>query len=167
MTLGTGEAGTKETKDQFHCQLGSDDTSADRDDVHVVVLDALMRREGVVAERAPNSGQLARCDARADAAAADQHTAIGVAADDGTADRCRDVGIIDGIGARGADVTMSPRDRSSVRIGSRNGQPAWSDPKATFIGDPPPKALDVASMGRNGGGSTPPIQGVGPNRCRG
>jgi hypothetical protein len=53
-----------------------------------------VRREGIVAERAANSGQLARRDAGADSAAADQDAAIGLPADDGATDRRGDVGVV-------------------------------------------------------------------------
>ena len=52
---------------------------AETQDVHRVVLDALMGRERVVTERRTNADELVRGYRGADAAAADQYTAIGLA----------------------------------------------------------------------------------------
>src|SRR4051812_5321753 len=55
MALGTGEAGAKEIAHQLDRELGSDHARAERDDVHVVVLNPLVGRERVVAKGAANA----------------------------------------------------------------------------------------------------------------
>ena len=124
---------------QLDGELRPDHPRAERDDVHVVVLDALMGREGIVAERAAHAGQLARGDAGPDAAPADEDSAIGLARA-----RRRDRPPRRRRGSRRPAPARSepqstisnPLDRSSARIGSRSGHPAWSHPKATLIGIP-------------------------------
>ena len=53
-------------------RLDPDDPRAEGQDVHVVVLDALVGRVGVVADRRAHAADLVRGDARADAGAADR-----------------------------------------------------------------------------------------------
>ena len=61
-------------------ELGADHLGAEAEHVHVVVLDALVRRVGVVADRGADPGELAGRDRGADARAADEDAALGVAA---------------------------------------------------------------------------------------
>ena len=69
------------------------------------VLDALVGRVHVVAERGADAGDLVGGDADADAAAADEHAAIGLAGDDRFAGLQGEVGIIDGtVAAVGAAI---------------------------------------------------------------
>ena len=63
-------------------RLGPDDPGAERQDVHVVVLDALVGRVGVVADGGADAADLVRRDARADAGAADEDAALGLAVAD-------------------------------------------------------------------------------------
>ena len=56
--------------------LGADDPRAEGQHVHVVVLDALVRRVRVVAHGGAHAADLVRGDARADAGAADEDPAI-------------------------------------------------------------------------------------------
>ena len=66
------------------------------------MLDALVGGVDVVADRRADAGELAGGDARADAGAADQHAALGVAGEDRLADLARLVRIVDshGVGVR-------------------------------------------------------------------
>src|SRR5437773_4829238 len=66
------EARGHEGAHQLHGEGRTDDPSAQDEHVHVVVLDPLMRRVGVVADRGPDPRQLARRHRGPDAAAADQ-----------------------------------------------------------------------------------------------
>src|SRR4029077_10137499 len=54
------------------------DLRAEAEDVHVVVLDSLVRGVGVVTDRRTNAGDLARGDRGADAGAADENAALGL-----------------------------------------------------------------------------------------
>ena len=56
--------------------LDADDPGPERQDVHVVVLHALVRRVRVVADRRPDPADLVGRDGRADARAADQDAAV-------------------------------------------------------------------------------------------
>src|SRR4029079_1871510 len=64
------ELGLQEGVDQLHGQLVADDLGAEAHHVDVVVLDALVRRVHVVAERGADAGDLVGGDAGADAGAA-------------------------------------------------------------------------------------------------
>src|SRR5207244_1077534 len=57
----------------------ADDLGAEAEYVDVVVLDTLVRRVDVVAERGANAGHLVGGNAGADAGAADHHAAVGLA----------------------------------------------------------------------------------------
>jgi len=94
VALGTREPGTEEVPYQFDGELGTDHARAERDDVHVVVLDPLMSGEGIVTERTTNAGELARGDARPDAAPAHEDAALGLAFHDSAANGCRHIGIV-------------------------------------------------------------------------
>src|SRR5690348_8364547 len=65
------EAGTEEGAHELAAELGADDLGAETEDVHVVVLDALVRGVGVVADRGTDPGDLRGRDRGADARAAD------------------------------------------------------------------------------------------------
>src|SRR5262249_1789388 len=73
----------------------ADDLGSQAEDVHVVVLDALVRAVRVVADRRPDAYDLARGDSRADARAADEHAALRVAGEAGVADLLRLVRVVD------------------------------------------------------------------------
>src|SRR4051812_24548953 len=66
----------------------------EREDVHVVVLDALVRGIGVVADRRPDARHLAGRDRRADAGAADEDPAVRSPGPDRRADGLREVRIV-------------------------------------------------------------------------
>ncbi len=85
-------------------ELGSDDPGAEREHVQVVVLDTLMRGVAVMADRRANAAQLGRRDRCTDAAAAQQHPAIGIAALHRFADQLRDVGVVDRVGRMGSEI---------------------------------------------------------------
>ena len=51
---------------------------AEADDIHVVVLDSLVRGVHVVADRCPDPGDRARGDRGADTGAADEHATLGL-----------------------------------------------------------------------------------------
>ena len=72
--------------------------------VHVVVFDALMRGVRVVAHGRAHAGDLAGGDRRADAAAANQHAALGQTVGDRETERERVVRIVDGLRRVRTDV---------------------------------------------------------------
>src|SRR5919109_1695955 len=65
--------------DELAGELGADDLGTDAEHVHVVVLDSLVSGVGVVAGRTPDTRDLAGGDRRANARAADENTALGLA----------------------------------------------------------------------------------------
>ena len=72
--------------DKFECQLLTDDSTAHAEHVHIVVLNALMRRVSVVADAGPDARDLVRSNANTDATATDQDPSIGTTLDDLFAD---------------------------------------------------------------------------------
>src|SRR4051812_33021962 len=75
-------------------RLDADHARTEREDVHVVVLDALVRRIGVVADGRSDARHLAGRDRRADAGTADQDPAVGSPGPDRRPDGLREVGIV-------------------------------------------------------------------------
>ena len=98
------EPRSEERAHELMRELGADDAGAEDDDVHVVVFDALMRGIRVVAHGRAHAGDLAGGDRRADAAAANQHAALGQAVGDREPERERVVRVVDGIRRVRADV---------------------------------------------------------------
>jgi len=98
------EPGVEEGAHEFGREFRTDDARAEREHVHVVVLDALVRGIGVVAHARADAAHLVRGHARADAAPAQQHTALGLALLDGLADRAGVVGVVHRVGRVGAEV---------------------------------------------------------------
>src|SRR3954451_12118465 len=76
-------------------ELRADHFRAEAQNIHVVVLYALVRRIDVVTDGSPDSGDFRRCDRSADARPAYEHGPLGVAAPDRLADLARLVGIVD------------------------------------------------------------------------
>src|SRR6478752_1907683 len=77
------ELGVQVGGDQVLGEPGTDDLRADAQDVDVVVLDALVRRMHVVADRGPDALHLVGADRGADAGAADHQSTLGLARGDG------------------------------------------------------------------------------------
>src|SRR5881409_432978 len=80
-------------------QLEADHARPQREHIHVVVLDALVRGIRIVANRRPNARQLAGRDRRADAAAADEDPSLGAPVPYRLAHSERNIGIVDRIRA--------------------------------------------------------------------
>ena len=102
--------------DQLARQLGADDAAAEHEDVHVVVLHALVGRVRVVAETGADPGNPIRGHRRADAAAAHDDAALGPVFTQRFGDRLRVLAIVAGLAAVGADV-----DDLVVLLGERAG----------------------------------------------
>ena len=75
MALGLAELGGQKCFDQIPGQFCPNDAAAQANDVHVVVFDALPRREMIFDQGRANACNLIGADRRADAAAADGHAA--------------------------------------------------------------------------------------------
>src|SRR5919108_2399786 len=86
VALAAVEAGEQERADEVRGELRAHDVGAHAEDVHVVVLDALVCGVDVVANRGADPRHLAGGDRRADPRAADEDRALGVAAPDRLAD---------------------------------------------------------------------------------
>src|SRR2546428_733782 len=91
-------AGGHEGPHQLVGEGGAHDASAQDEHVHVVVLDPLVGRVGVVADGGPHAGQLVGGDRRPHPAAADEDAALPPALAHGQADRLREVGVVHGRG---------------------------------------------------------------------
>src|SRR5581483_7532769 len=96
VALFAGELRRREGADELDGDLRPNDTRAEGEHVHVVVLDALVRGVRVVADGTADAGDLVRRDRCADAAPADQHAAVSAAGCHRIADRAREVGVVDG-----------------------------------------------------------------------
>ena len=99
-----GEASVQERANQLAGELDTDDTTAEHQHVHVIVLNALVRRIGVVAQSGAHPGNPVGGHRRANAAPAEQDAALGPVLAQGSTDGLRIIGIVHGIGAVGAQV---------------------------------------------------------------
>src|SRR2546423_9833233 len=104
VTIATVEMWPEEGGDQIFGKRRPHDLGAEAEDVHVVVLDALMGRVDVVANGGADPGELAGGDRGAHTRSADEHTTLGVPAEDRLAEFARLVRIVDpdgvGIGSQ-------------------------------------------------------------------
>jgi predicted PurR-regulated permease PerM len=99
-----GEASVQERADQLPGKLGADDAAAQHQHVHVIVLDALVRRVGVMAKSGTNPGYPVGGHRCANPASAEENAALRLVLAQGLADRLRVIGIVHRIGAIGAQV---------------------------------------------------------------
>src|SRR4029450_9321409 len=88
------ELGGQEGIDQVPGDARAHRAAAHTEDVHVIVLDALLRREVVVDEPGPGARDLVRADRRAHAAAAHGHASMDCPRGDGLGQRYDEVGIV-------------------------------------------------------------------------
>ena len=88
------ERGGQEREGAFERRLRSDDPRAEREDVHVVVLDALVGGVRVVAHGGTDAGQLVRRDRGPDARPTDEDAAIGLAGLDGAPEPLGEVRVV-------------------------------------------------------------------------
>src|SRR5688500_2566770 len=95
VTLGAVEPCLEEGTDELRRELPPDDLRPEAEDVHVVVLDALMGRVRVVADRGADPRQLAGRDRGAHAGATDEHGALRSTRPDRIADLLRLVRVVD------------------------------------------------------------------------
>src|SRR5829696_3384983 len=110
--LAAVEARAEEGAREVDGELGADHLGAEAEHVHIVVLDALMRRVDVVADRGSNPGELAGGDRGAHARAADEDPALGVAVQDRVAELARLVRVVDTLRIRvGAEVDRLVSER--------------------------------------------------------
>src|SRR5262249_25031064 len=98
------EASVQEGANKLAGELDADDTTAEHQHVHVVVLNALVGRIGVVTQSGTNPWNPICGHRGANAAPAEQDTALGSVLAQGSTDSGRIVGIIHRIGAVGAQV---------------------------------------------------------------
>src|SRR3989442_544439 len=95
ITLATIEACPEKRGHQVPREGRPDDLGAEAEDVHVVVLNALVSRVDVVADRGANAPQLGGGDRGAHTGAADEDPTLGVPSEDGLADLASLVRIVD------------------------------------------------------------------------
>ena len=137
VALAAVEPGGEKGADEVDGELGADHLRAQAEHVHVVVLDALVRGVDVVADRGADARELAGGDRGADARAADEDPALGVAALDRLAQLARLVRVVDPLGVRvGAEVDDPVAERLAISSStrSRSFTPRWSNATATSIG---------------------------------
>ncbi len=108
MTLFSVEACGQKRAHEVGGEARADHLRAEAEDVHVVVLDSLVRGVDVMTDGCPDTGDLARGDGGADAGAADENAALGLTILDGRAELGRLVGVVDphrvGVGAEVYDL---------------------------------------------------------------
>src|SRR3954447_8646802 len=95
VALAAVEPGRDERANQLRRERRPDDLGAEAEDVHVVVLHALVRGVDVVAHRRADARDLAGRDARADPGAADEPAALRAPAPDRVAELARLVRVVD------------------------------------------------------------------------
>src|SRR5581483_837877 len=112
--LPSPELGLEERADEIGGELGADHFRPEAEDVHVVVLDALVGRVHVVADRGADTRQLAGGDRGADAGTADQHSALGLPVEHRLPDLPRLDRVVDpnrvGVGAEVDDLMAEGRE---------------------------------------------------------
>src|SRR5579885_2514562 len=96
VTLFAAEVRREESPDESNCEFRANDTRAQAEHIHIVVLYPLMSRVVIVADRGADALHLIGGHARAHTAAADQHAALGASVQDGLAHRFGKVGIVVG-----------------------------------------------------------------------
>jgi hypothetical protein len=104
MAVLTREARLEESRHQFLGESSADHPGSQAEDVHVVVLDHLVRGVGVVGNRGPDAGQLVGGDRGPGAGTADDDPAIGATVEDRLGHRRGVVGVVHGFGGMGAEV---------------------------------------------------------------
>jgi len=104
VALLAGEARAEVGGDDLGRGARADHARAEAEHVDVVVLDALVRRMHIVADRGADALHLVGADRGADAGAADHQPALDLARGDGGGDLARDVREVDRRGIVGADV---------------------------------------------------------------
>jgi len=95
VTLFSVEPGREKRAHEVCGEAWAYDLRAEAEDVHVVVLDPLVRGVDVVADRCPDAGDLGRGDRGAHARAADEHTSFRLAVLERGAELGRLVGVVD------------------------------------------------------------------------
>ncbi len=85
-----------ECANELFRQFVADDARAEGEDIHIVVLDALMRRVSIMADAGANATHFTCSYGGANSAPADHDTALGFALLDGEANRLSKIGIIIG-----------------------------------------------------------------------
>ena len=98
------EIGVEEGGDAGLGHVAADQPRAEREHVGVIVLAGELRRQRIVDPRAAARGIAVDGDRDADARAADRDSALGVAAAIASASFRAEIGIIDALGAVGAEV---------------------------------------------------------------
>jgi transketolase len=117
VTLASIELCPQEDAHEVGGELGADHFGAETKDVHVVVLDTLVRRVDIVTHGCPDAGELVRGHRGPDAGATDEHAAHGLAAPNGLTDLARRVRVIDrGIGIVHAEIDHLVPERAD-RLG--------------------------------------------------
>src|ERR1700693_4201781 len=103
MAIFIGKFGGEVSLHQVFRQLYANDARAENQNVHVIVLNALMRGVAVVTHGCAYAGQFIGRYTGPDAAAADKHAALSFAIEYGPAHRFAKVGVIGGIFIEGSD----------------------------------------------------------------
>ena len=93
-----------ESVSQFERHCGTDDTSAENENVHIVVFHALMSRVDVVADRSANSVYLIGGDRSAHARTADQYASLAASIEDCLSDLDGKIWVVDGVGSAGTNI---------------------------------------------------------------
>src|SRR5262245_36992733 len=143
MTLLIAESGVDEAQHELAGQRFSDDAPAQDEHVHVVVLDALVRRVGVVAKPGPDAAVFVGRDRRAHATSAHQDAALAATVYDRPRDDGGAVGIVDRLRRVRAEildlmsvpdepVTHDVLDRKTRVIGAYNHAHRHTPPAATL-----------------------------------
>lgn len=94
MSFCFAESCFKKSLDQLPCVRLSNDARSETEDVHVVILDALMRGKMIVTDRSASARNLVRRDAGADAAAANGNAAFDLPCSDASRQWHHEIGVV-------------------------------------------------------------------------
>src|SRR5579884_2172302 len=106
MAFFTAESRRHKSAYQFLREFNANDTRSERQNIHVVVLDALVRRIGVVAQSGADAGQFVGSYRCAHPAAADQDATLGAPVQQLESKFFRVIWIIDGLCVVRAEVNQ-------------------------------------------------------------
>ena len=104
VTLAAGIGGIEEGVDDLEGKFGTDDPSTNAQDIHVIVLHALMRRVGVVTNRRADARNLVGRDTHPLTAAANDDPAICPPVDQLAGDRHSKIGIVAALLGMGSTI---------------------------------------------------------------
>lgn len=114
VALFVGEFRAHKSPGEFHAGGRTDDAAAQHEDVHIVMLHALMGRVNVMAESGANAVEFIGRDGSADTRAAEENASVGSAIQNGAPNLRGVVGVVYGLGGVRAEVNYFMAETTEV-----------------------------------------------------